>query len=125
MVAEEWLRNMERVLNRIECTTEKKVSYTTSLFEQDALNWWETVPGSGDVPTTLTWADFLKEFMDKYMSPIYKARKKLEFLNLKQDELSVVDYEVQFMRLSKDVPEEVATDELKRDKFERGLTLKI
>ena len=63
--------------------------------------------------------------MDKYMSPMYKARKKLEFLNLKQDELSVADYEVQFVRLSKYAPEEVATDELKRDKFERGLTLEI
>ena len=29
------------------------------------------------------------------------------------------------MRLLKYAPEEVATDELKRDKFERGLTLKI
>ena len=63
--------------------------------------------------------------MDKYMSPMYKARKKLEFLNLKQDELSVIGYEVQFVRLSKYAPEEVVTDELKRDKFERGLTLEI
>ena len=125
MVAEKWLRNTERVLNRIECTIEKKVSYATSLFEQNALDWWETIPGSGDVPVTLTWADFLKEFMNKYMSPMYKARKKLEFLNLKQNELSVVDYEVQFVRLSKYATEEVATDELKRDKFERGLTLEI
>ena len=54
MVAEEWLRNIKRMLNRIECTTEKKVRYATSLFEQDAFDWWETVSGSGDVPATLT-----------------------------------------------------------------------
>ena len=35
MVAEEWLKSTERVLDRFECTSEKRVSYTTSLFEQD------------------------------------------------------------------------------------------
>ena len=53
--------------------------------------------------------------MDKYMPAIYKARKKLEFPNMKQDDLSAVDYEIQFVRLLKYAPEEVATDELKRD----------
>ena len=83
------------------------------------------MPGSRSVPETLTWANFLKEFTDKYMSVAYKVRKKLEFLDLKQDDLSVAEYEVQFVRLSKYAPEEVATDELKRDKFERGLSLEI
>ena len=35
------------------------------------------------------------------------------------------DYKVQFVRLSKYASEEVATDELKRNKFERGLNLEI
>ena len=59
-VAEEWLRGTERILDRFDCTTEKKVSYASSLFEQDALDWWETVPGSRNVPPTLTWAKFLR-----------------------------------------------------------------
>ena len=37
----------------------------------------------------------------------------------------MADYEVQFVRLSKYAPEEVATNELKRNKFERGLNLEI
>ncbi|KAL0354327.1 UNVERIFIED_CONTAM: hypothetical protein Sangu_1014000, partial [Sesamum angustifolium] len=49
----------------------------------------------------------------------------VEFLELKQNELSVVGYELQFVRLSKYAPEEVSTDELRRDRFERGLRLKI
>ena len=35
-IAEEWLQSTERILDRFECTTEKKVSYAVSLFEQDA-----------------------------------------------------------------------------------------
>ncbi|KAK4407586.1 hypothetical protein Sango_0339600 [Sesamum angolense] len=92
--AEEWLRNTERVLDRIECTPEQKLRYAVSLFEKDALDWWETVPGSRNRPITLTWNDFLKEFADKYTPPVYRNQ-------------------------------EVSTDELKRDRFERGLRLKI
>ncbi|KAL2226381.1 UNVERIFIED_CONTAM: Transposon Ty3-I Gag-Pol polyprotein [Sesamum indicum] len=96
-----------------------------SLLEKDALDWWETVPGSRNRPATLTWNDFLKEFADKYTPPVYRNRKKVEFLEIKQNELSVAEYELQFVRLSKYAPEEVSTDELRRDRFERGLRLEI
>ncbi|KAL2237727.1 UNVERIFIED_CONTAM: hypothetical protein Sindi_0964400 [Sesamum indicum] len=111
--AEEWLRNTERVLDRIECTFEQKLRYAVSLLEKDVLHWWETVPGSRNRPATLTWNDFLKEFADKYTPPVYRNRKKVEFLELKQNELSVAEYELQFVRLSKYAPEEVSTDELR------------
>ncbi|KAL2235714.1 UNVERIFIED_CONTAM: Retrovirus-related Pol polyprotein from transposon [Sesamum indicum] len=77
--AEEWLRNTERVLDMIECTSEQKL----------------------------------------------RNRKKFEFLELKQNELFVAEYELQFVKLSKYAPEEVSTDELRRDRFERGLRLEI
>ncbi|KAK4383070.1 hypothetical protein Sango_2810800 [Sesamum angolense] len=83
------------------------------------------VPGSKNRPIILTWSDFLKEFADKYTPPIYRNSKKVEFLELKQNELSVAGYELQFVRLSKYAPEEVSTDVLKRDRFERGLRLEI
>ncbi|KAL2226543.1 UNVERIFIED_CONTAM: Transposon Tf2-12 polyprotein, partial [Sesamum indicum] len=41
------------------------------------------------------------------------------------NELSVAEYELQFVRLSKYAPEEVSTDELRRDRFGRGLRLEI
>ncbi|KAK4400634.1 Retrovirus-related Pol polyprotein from transposon [Sesamum angolense] len=123
--AEEWLRNTERVLDRIECTSEQKLRYAVSLFEKDALDWWETIPGSKNRPITLSWNDFLKEYADKYTPPVYRNRKKVEFLELKHNELSVAGYELQFVRLSKYAPEEVITDELRRDRFDRGLRLEI
>ncbi|KAL2226696.1 UNVERIFIED_CONTAM: RNA-directed DNA polymerase [Sesamum indicum] len=41
------------------------------------------------------------------------------------NELSVAEYELQFVRLSKYAPEEVSTDELRRDRFGKGLRLEI
>ncbi|KAK4407815.1 hypothetical protein Sango_0362500 [Sesamum angolense] len=99
--------------------------FAVSLFEKDAQDWWETVPGSRNRPITLTWNDFLKEFAHKYTPPVYRNRKKVEFLELKQNELSVAGYELQFVRLSKYAPEEMSTDELKRYRFEIGLRLEI
>ncbi|KAL0438841.1 UNVERIFIED_CONTAM: hypothetical protein Slati_2367100 [Sesamum latifolium] len=83
------------------------------------------VPGTKNLPITLTWNDFLKEFADIYNPPVYKNCKKVEFLELKQNELSVAGYELQFVRLSKYAPEDVSTNELRRDRFEKGLRLKI
>ncbi|XP_050215554.1 uncharacterized protein LOC126666735 [Mercurialis annua] len=95
--AEEWLRDTERVLDKIECAPQQKLEYAVSLFEKDALDWWETVPRSGNMPLTLTWDDFLREFGEKYMPPV----------------------------LSKYAPEEITIEERKRSKFESGLNLDI
>ncbi|KAL0319919.1 UNVERIFIED_CONTAM: hypothetical protein Sradi_5253400, partial [Sesamum radiatum] len=81
--------------------------------------------GSKNRPNTLTWNEFLTKFADKYTPPIYRNRKKDEFLELKQNELSIAGYELQFVRLSKCASEEVSTDELRRDKFERGPRLEV
>ena len=125
VVAEEWLRSTERILDRFKCTFEKKVSYVVSLFEQDALDYWEMVPGSNNISMTLTQEDFLKKFTEKYTPAVYQNRMKIEFLELKQNDLSVVEYEVQFVQLFKYTLQEVATNELKRNKFKRGLNLEI
>ena len=74
---------------------------------------------------TLTWNDFLRELADKYTPPVYKSKKKVEFLKLEQNDESVAEYELQFVRLSKYAPEEITTDKMKRDRFERGLKLEI
>ena len=37
----------------------------------------------------------------------------------------MVEYDLKFTRLSKCAPEEVATEELKRNRFEKGLRLEI
>ncbi|KAL2250050.1 UNVERIFIED_CONTAM: hypothetical protein Sindi_2478700, partial [Sesamum indicum] len=93
---EEWLRNMERVFDIIECTFEQKLRYAVSLLEKDALDWWEIVQGSKNRLVNLTWNDFLREFSDKYTPSVYRNRKKVEFLELKKNDLSVAEYELQF-----------------------------
>ena len=49
----------------------------------------------------MTWIDFLKVFIERYIWEAYVDRKKIEFLELRPDDLYVIDYEVQFGKLSK------------------------
>ena len=73
---------------------------------------------------TLTWSNFLRAFTVKYISDDYVNRKKIEFLKLRQNELSVAEYEKQFVELSKYGPEEVAIYERKWKGFEKGFKFK-
>ena len=125
MVAEEWLRDTEPILDRIVCPTERRVQYVVSLLTGAARDWWDTVPHGREIPPVLTWEDFLREFTERYTPPAYTEKKKIEFMELKQGDRSVADYEVLFTRLSRYAPEEVDTDAKKRNKFERGLNLEI
>ena len=74
---------------------------------------------------TLTCINFLRAFIEKYISDDYVNKKKIEFLKLKQNELSMAEQEKQFLKLSKYGPEEVAISERKRKGFEEGVNLKI
>ena len=74
---------------------------------------------------TLTCINFLRAFIEKYISDDYVNKKKIEFLKLKQNELSMAEQEKQFLKLSKYGPEEVAISERKRKGFDEGLNLKI
>ena len=53
-VAEEWLRETDRVLDRLDCTPEQKLKYVVSLLRKSALDWWDLIPGSRNRPMTLT-----------------------------------------------------------------------
>ena len=53
------------------------------------------------MPMMLTWEELLRVFAEKYMPAVYRDRKKIEFLELKQNDLSVAEYEIQFVRSSK------------------------
>ena len=40
------------------CEDEEKFDYAVSLLQDDAYDWWETIPNSDAQPPKLTWDDF-------------------------------------------------------------------
>ncbi|WOG89301.1 hypothetical protein DCAR_0208538 [Daucus carota subsp. sativus] len=123
--AESWLKRTKRVFNMMHCGDEEKFDYAVSLLQDDAYDWWETVPDSDAQPPKLTWDDFQREFKDKYMPEIYRDEKQREFLDLKQGNMTVAEYEVKFTQLSRYASSMVATERDKCRRFEEGLKYEI
>ncbi|KAL2246141.1 UNVERIFIED_CONTAM: Transposon Ty3-G Gag-Pol polyprotein [Sesamum indicum] len=115
----------EDVMNLVNCTPENRLKYVVSLLVGNALIWWRSVK-RGYEPREITWAEFQKEFNDKYRPKMYRDKKRMEFLNLVQgDDQTVSEYELCFAALAKYAPEAIATQEDRCYRFEQGLRPEI
>ena len=123
--AKKWLKRTERVFTMMHCVPEEKFYYAVYLLQDDAYDWWESVPNSSIQPPILTWDDFQHEFKDKYMPEIYRDEKQREFINLKQGNMSVAEYEVKFTQLSHYALAMVANEIDRCRHFEEGLNYDI
>ncbi|KAL2237893.1 UNVERIFIED_CONTAM: hypothetical protein Sindi_0981000 [Sesamum indicum] len=124
-IAERWWEKIEDVMNLVDCTRENRLKYIVSLFVGNALIWWRSVK-RGYEPREITWAEFQKEFDDKYRPKMYRDKKRMEFLNLVQgDDQTVAEYELRFAALAKYAPEAIATQEDRCYRFEQGLRREI
>ncbi|TYK30729.1 gag-protease polyprotein [Cucumis melo var. makuwa] len=78
----------------------------------------------GDVGQ-ITWEQFKESFYEKFFSASLRDAKRQEFLNLKQGDRTVEQYDMEFDMLSHFVPKMIATEAARADKFVRGLRLDI
>lgn len=91
-----------------------------SLLRDSAYYWWKTLVSV--VPKErVTWDFFQEEFRKKYISQRFIDQKRKEFLELKQGNMTVTDYEREFVRLSKYAQECVSTEAIMCKRFEDGL----
>ena len=73
----------------------------------------------------MTWAEFHDLFMGKYFSDIARHAKALEFLELNQGTMTVMEYGARFTELARFEDDYVASDMAKVRRFENGLKLSI
>ena len=86
--------------------------------------WWDWVKTSRDLEA-MTWAEFRELFMGKYFPTTARYAKAQEFLEQKQEAMTVIEYVVRFKELARFVDDYVATDATKVRIFENGLRLSI
>ncbi|CAJ2661920.1 unnamed protein product [Trifolium pratense] len=100
----------------------------TYKLREEADYWWNNANqrlGVGGV--MVTWAMFKREFLIKYFPADVKNRKVIEFMELKQGNMSVAEYSVKFQSLCRFAPH-YNTIEAEHDKcvkFESGLRPEI
>ena len=111
-------------MEQIHCTEEEKLECAVSLLQESACQWWTTVRSRVD-GEMISWPLFLREFREKYIGDAYIEARLREFLQLRQRQLSVFEYEKEFLRLSKYYPALIAIEEEKCKRFEQGLNSEL
>ena len=119
--AEFLLEKLERVLEEVRCPLDQRASCVVSLLQGEAYDWWKLVLKSPGIPNPTTWECFVQEFREKYVTDIYRESKWKQFLNMKQMNLFVAEYEKEFSHLSKYASEAVLTEAFRCRQFEDGL----
>ena len=76
-----------------------------SLLQGATCDWWKLVLRNPLLLEPISWDFFVREFQTKYVTDDYKETKWEQFLNMKQGNLMVAEYEKEFSRLSKYAPE--------------------
>ncbi|KAA3471199.1 Hexaprenyldihydroxybenzoate methyltransferase, mitochondrial-like protein [Gossypium australe] len=111
-------------LDELSCTPAECLKCAISLLKDTTYHWWKTI--SLVVPReNITWEFFQTEFRKKYISQRFLNQKRKEFLELKQGNMTVSEYEREFVRLSKYAREWVQTEAEMCKHFEEGLNENI
>ncbi|KAK8543626.1 hypothetical protein V6N13_076426 [Hibiscus sabdariffa] len=122
--AEHWLKHLQRLFVEMEYPVERKVRAAVSLLSGEALDWWESVVETVSAGR-VTWDFFKKSFEGRYVGEEYYEKCRQDFLDLKQNNLSVNAYDMQFLKLLRYAGGLVTTEKQKCDYFRKGLRLSI
>jgi hypothetical protein len=126
--AQQWLKEIERIFRVMQCSEAQKVRFGTHMLAEEADDWWV-----GELPileqdgAEVTWAVFRREFLSRYFPEDVRGKKEIEFLELKQGDMSVTEYAAKFVQLAKFYPHYTADNAefSKCIKFENGLRADI
>ena len=108
------------MLVQMHCTLDESLECATALLQDEAYQWWVSITRTAP-PGSITWKFFLDEFKKHYVGRIYLANMRREFHNLRQRQMSVIEYQREFTRLRKYAPEILVSEEEKCHRFEDGL----
>jgi hypothetical protein len=123
--ADHWLRVMESRFGLLHCTEVQKTLFTAQQLRGDTSVWWANYTTTRPVDYHVPWAEFPDAFCAYYIPTGVMRKKRQEFMDLKQGGRSVHDYSKQFNHLVQYAPDQVDTDEKKKDHFMIGLFTKL
>ncbi|TYJ97415.1 ty3-gypsy retrotransposon protein [Cucumis melo var. makuwa] len=103
-----------------------KVQCAVFFLEDRGTAWWETAERMlGGDDSKITREQFKENFYAKFFSANVKHAKLQKFLNLKQGDMTVKQYDIEFDMLSCFAPDVVRDVAARAEKFVRGLKLDL
>ena len=120
IVADDWLRSIQKDLVTCECTESEKVRFAAHLLEGPAALWWETYQITNPLEG-MTWDTFVEGFRNAHIPSGLMKLKKDEFQSLSQGNKTLKEYIDDFCSLSRYALEDIDTDAKRKEKFLNGL----
>ncbi|GLT53613.1 hypothetical protein SLA2020_268730 [Shorea laevis] len=122
--AENWLNNMEELLEATGCNASQKVPYTPYKLFGEAKRWWQVkkvlfILELG-LEQDITWEMFKDAFNKHFFPKVVQEAKLREFMDLTQGGMSVTEYASRFVQLSRFAPYLIPDKEKKAKKYERA-----
>ncbi|XP_058079941.1 uncharacterized protein LOC131228127 [Magnolia sinica] len=120
-IAEDWLKQIEKVLEAMNCPDDQKVRLASFILQGEADVWWRAAKRMVPANHVWTWNEFQEKFREKHFPKAYRTQKMVEFSKLEQGSMSVAQYEAKFAELAGYVPKVMEDEDYKITKFEEGL----
>nr|XP_009775700.1 PREDICTED: uncharacterized protein LOC104225568 [Nicotiana sylvestris] len=121
-----WLEGVKKALRAMKAFDDKVVELAAYQLRDVAGTWfemWEKERDENDGPPT--WEEFKETFMANFILKEDRETKATEFEQLKQENKSVLEYYMEFIRLAKHASHMVKTEKAKIRKFAGGLAYHI
>jgi hypothetical protein len=120
IVADDWLRTINKKLDTIQAHGEEKVRFAAHQLEGPAAEWWDNYQITYPDIAAITWDQFQTAFRTAHVASEIIALKRREFRDLRQGSRSLSDYAELFNKLARYAPEDVNTDRKRQEEFMRG-----
>src|SRR3954451_15636598 len=120
--ADDWIRSIERKLEAAHVAPDDRVIFAAYFLEGAAAEWWENYVAMQPDGHVVTWQEFRDAFRGYHLLDELMERKKEEFCNLNQGEISIYEYVREFNRLARYAQDEITIDARKQAKFRKGLS---
>ena len=92
--AEQWLRQMDMIFKTIMCSDIEKKCLVVFQLTYSAADWWDAIKSTigEDVARRMTWTSFKTKFLEKYFPCSERNKRKKEFVELVQGNMTVPKY---------------------------------
>src|SRR5438128_4922278 len=123
--ADSWLRLMESKFELLTCSEEQKTLLSAHQLRGPAASWWDTFLAMQPTGHRVPWMEFRAAFKAHHIPSSVVKMKLHEFLTLKQGTKPVREYVQKFNELARYAPNQVDSDEKKRECFLEGMSPKL
>jgi hypothetical protein len=122
MDADDWLKLVEKKLQVVQYNNREKVLLASHQLSGPTADRWDAYVEAHEELGSINWPEFRATFRVHHV-PQGVINLKKEFQYLKQGSMSVNEYITKFTQLSRYAPNEVDTDEKKKECFLNGLNV--